>query len=91
MGKSYLSRDAFGPDDLGMLSGVYHDVCQRIEENGAIALTTQVRETIAVAVLDLAEQGIRDPERLWCRALSEVVTFNDVQTTLLKMASRKKR
>jgi hypothetical protein len=71
MSRTYRASGTFDPEDLRMLSGVYHDVCSRIVEDG-LTLTTEVRETVAVAIFNLASSGMCDPELLWCRAMREV-------------------
>jgi hypothetical protein len=87
MGKSYTSSGTFDPAELRMLSGVYHDVCQRVVQDGHMALTTQVRETIAVAIFNLAGAGVRDHEQLWCGAMREIEAFHGVQRSLSEMAA----
>jgi hypothetical protein len=79
---SYFASGSFNPDELKMLTAVYRDVCHRIEQTGSMELTTQVRETIAMAIFDQAQKGVRNPERLWARAMREVQAFDGVQRTL---------
>ena len=88
MGQSYTSSGSFDPAELQMLSGVYQDICQRVVEDGSMALTTQVRETIAVAIFNLAAAGVCDRERLWCGAMREVQAVDSVQRSLSGMAAR---
>ena len=88
MGKSYTSPGTFDPAELRMLSRVYHDVCQRVAEDGNMPLTTQVRETIAVAIFNLAGAGVRDHEQLWCGAMREIEAFHSVQRSLAEMRAR---
>jgi hypothetical protein len=78
MGRTYHASGTYDPTELKMLSGVYQDVCWRIVEDGQIALTTHVREAIAVGVFNSASSGVRDTERLWCHAMREVSTHHSV-------------
>jgi len=71
-----------------MLAAVYQAVCSRLKEDGCGELTTQVRDTIGTAIFKQAQKGVRDPDRLWSRAMREADAFNGVQRTLFKMASR---
>jgi hypothetical protein len=88
MGKAYLSPGAFDPQDIVLFRTVYDAVCQRITEDGAIILTTQVRETIAACIFDAALGGERSPEELWCRAMREVRLFHGVQQSLERIATQ---
>ena len=89
MPHSYLAFGSFNPDELKMLTAVYRDLCHRIEQEGSMELTTQVRETIASAIFNQAQKGVRNPERLWTRAMREVEPFNGVQITLSRFAKKK--
>ena len=89
MAQSNSASGSFNPDQLDMLAAVYEAVCTRLKQDG-VELTSQVRDTIRTAIFKQARKGVRDPDRLWSRALREVEAFNGVQRTLFKMASRRR-
>jgi hypothetical protein len=89
MAKSYSLTGSFNPDELAMLAGVYQGVCRGVEEKGSIVLTARVREAIAIAILNLASTGERDPQRMRRRlATREVEAYGGVQRTLERIVRR---
>ena len=67
-------RDApFEPELLKMLAEVFDDVCQElgISERMAASDTpaAAVRDTVAITILQLAQEGVRDRDQLLKRAL----------------------
>jgi hypothetical protein len=86
----YFASGSFSSAELELLTDVFQDVCCSVEETGMIELSTHARETIATAIFNLAEKGVRDPDRLRSRALREVEAFNGVQITLSRIAGSKR-
>lgn len=82
MGEPYLSSPGtFDSDDLRLLSSICDDVCESLAADEKIAVTPQVRETVAAAVLAQAVRGERSLARLRSRALREVEAYNGVDRT----------
>ena len=88
MAKSYSLTGSFNPNELAMLAGVYQGVCRGVEEKGSIVLTARVREAIAIAILNLASAGERDPQLMRRLATREVEAYGGVQRTLERIVRR---
>jgi hypothetical protein len=62
----FLRQNAFDPETTKMMGEAYEAACGELGHNGAPAL---VKEVIAKRIIDAAQKGERDPQRLCAKAL----------------------
>ena len=67
--RRFLQTHAFGPDDIKVLSEAYADALRTL---GLIDRSDPVTEIVAKKIIELAQQGERDPARLRDQALMSV-------------------
>jgi hypothetical protein len=66
----FVQEEAFDPDALRAMSVALEEVCRALQVDG----DERARETVAIRIVDLAQRGERDPERLRDRVLWEAGT-----------------
>ena len=64
-----LKYQAFDPQAIEALSAAYDKACQSLNDGGRAGL---VREVIAKRIIELAQTGERDPDRLCTGALASL-------------------
>src|SRR6266545_7505887 len=64
------SISTFNPDTLTMLQTVQDDVCRLLTRPDAIRLDAEVRNALALRIMNCAKTGERDPVRLKASALA---------------------
>jgi hypothetical protein len=62
-----IRQSAFEPEDIARLSSAYEDVLRQLHLTDR---TDPVTETVARAVIDVAQRGLKDP-KLICAAVIE--------------------
>ena len=67
-------KNVFDPKDVAAMSMALEDVCKVLNLNG----DSSARETVAVRIIDLANAGERNPERLRDRVLHEAAMASRV-------------
>lgn len=63
-----LQNSAFEPDHIEAMAAAFEDACREL---GLAERTDVLRDTVALKVIELAQRGERDPERLKQQVLSE--------------------
>ena len=61
---------SFDPDTLALLYQAFDDVWLQLEGTTSAELRDATRNVIATALIQAAMGGERDPEKLWCHAMS---------------------
>jgi hypothetical protein len=79
---SVNSLGSFDPEALAVLYQAFDDVWLQLEETTRPDLRDATRNTIARALLQAAVAGERDPEKLWCLAMSRARALSTLYSML---------
>jgi hypothetical protein len=64
-----LQNQAFGPDQITLLTTAFEDALSKLQ---LVNRTDPIAESLAKKIIELAQQGERDPIRLRDRALQSL-------------------
>ena len=73
------SPGSFDPDILAVLNRAFDDLWLQLEGQTALAIRDATRDAIATALIQAATGGERDPEKLWCYAMSRARALSTLQ------------
>jgi len=65
----FLQNQAFGPDQITLMTTAFEDALSKLQ---VVDRTDPAAESLAKRILELAQQGERDPIRLRDRALQSL-------------------